>query len=143
MTGKAGRPPKYPDAAELEAKVEEYFALCEERDKRPGMAGISYFLGFANVESFTDHVTRGEDFARIVRRARLRIESWLEERLHDKGVSTVGLIFDLKCNYGWRDKQEVELTGPNGGPIQQAHTHSIDTSNLDDDQLRALASIKV
>jgi hypothetical protein len=32
-----------------------------------------------------------------------------------------GVIFNLKNNYGWRDKNETEHTGPNGGPIQTAN----------------------
>lgn len=42
-------------------------------------------------------------------------------------------IFWLKSRAGWREKQEVELTGPGGGPIQ-----TLDTSNLSDAALQEL-----
>ena len=33
--------------------------------------------------------------------------------------NTSAAIFWLKCRAGWVDKQAIEHTGPNGGPIQQ------------------------
>ena len=41
----------------------------------------------------------------------------------------------------WREKQAVELSGPNGGPIQTES--KLDMSGLTDEQLKALASIAV
>lgn len=41
----------------------------------------------------------------------------------------------------WREKQSVELTGPNGGAIQTESR--IDMSTLTDEQVRVLAGIKV
>lgn len=34
--------------------------------------------------------------------------------------NAAGTIFDLKNNFGWRDQQNVELTGAQGGPVQLA-----------------------
>ena len=35
-----------------------------------------------------------------------------------KGSHNVaGCIFDLKNNFGYKDKQETEISGPGGGPI--------------------------
>ena len=41
----------------------------------------------------------------------------------------------------WREKSETALTGANGGPIKSEHT--IDTSTLTIDQLKAIASIPI
>lgn len=46
-------------------------------------------------------------------------------------------IFWMKARAGWREKQEVELTGPGGGPIQ-----TLDTSKLSDAALKELLSAR-
>lgn len=38
-----------------------------------------------------------------------RIEAWLEEQLLTREKGVQGIIFNLQNNYGWRQKQEVEL----------------------------------
>ena len=56
---------------------------------------------------------------------------------------TVAAIFWLKNRRkeDWRDKIDHELGGPNGGPIQTKAT--LDVSGLTDEQLRALAAIRL
>lgn len=56
---------------------------------------------------------------------------------------TTAAIFWLKNRKPteWRDVKAVESSGPAGGPIQ--HEHGLDIKSLTEDQLRALASIKV
>jgi len=63
-----------------------------------------------------------------VNQARLRVDArkWVASKLKPK-------------KYG--DKVTQELTGVDGGPIEQRNT--LDLSNLTDEQLRAIASIKV
>jgi hypothetical protein len=55
-----------------------------------------------------------------------KIDEILETRAVKRGIDLKGnssfLIFHLKNNYGWRDKQELEHTGANGGPIQYTDT---------------------
>lgn len=136
-----GRPRLYDDAKVFADQVDAYFALCAQDEKRPTLSGLSYALGFEDRETFSNYAGYGEGFSRTVKRAKLLIADWLEQRLTDKNTFTPGIIFDLKNNHGWKDTSQQEVSGPNGGPVQQAH--SLDTSNLDDAQLRALASIKV
>lgn len=106
----------FQDFAEFEAKVAAYFE--EVGEGKPTIAGISYYLGFADKESFSSQAKRGPDWAHTVARARLRIESWLEGKLSDKNYATGGLIMALKNNYGWTDRSEHALTGLGGGPIE-------------------------
>lgn len=99
-----GAPRRYADPIEFEAKVEEYFADCETRGKPPTLAGISYFLDFEDRDSF---IRYGEydGFSRTVKKAKLRIEAHRTENLVDRGTFTPGQIFDLKCNFGWREQE--------------------------------------
>jgi hypothetical protein len=113
-----GRPRLYADAESFTAKVEDYFAYCTDSQKSPTLAGLSYYLGFADKQSFSQYEEYGDEFSLTVKRARLRMEADRHERVISKDTFTPGLIFDLKNNHGWRDKTEQELTGADGGPIQ-------------------------
>lgn len=104
---KQGRPRLYESAEAFADKVEAYFDQCEV----PSITGIAYFLGFSDRESFSTYEDYGEDFSRTVKRARLRIEQDRVERLNDKTKFTPGTIFDLKNNYGWKDQQDLNLSG--------------------------------
>ena len=56
---------------------------------------------------------------------------------------TTAAIFWLKNRrpQDWRDRQQHEHSGPNGGPIETKTV--IDISKLNDDQLRAIGSIPI
>ena len=43
----------------------------------------------------------------------------------------------------WREVKGTELTGKDGAPIQTANNSKIDVAGLNDEQLRALASIRI
>jgi hypothetical protein len=112
----AGRPRAYETPEELAEQVDAYFADRDAQDKPPTMAGLSYFLGFSDRSSFTEYEDR-EGFSHTVKSARLRIELDRSEKLIGKDTFTPGLIFDLKNNHGWKDKNETELTGKDGAPL--------------------------
>lgn len=107
------RPRLYDDHAVFDVTVDDYFAHVEASDKRPTMAGLSYYLGFDDRDTFTAYAEYGDEFSRTVKRAKLRIEDDRWQSLIDKAAFTPGLIFDLKNNHGWKDKteQDVHLTG--------------------------------
>lgn len=113
-----GRPRLFNDPKAFDDAVEGYFALCEEESKRPTLSGLSYHLGFEDRETFSNYAGYEGGYSRTVKRAKLRIGDWLEQRLTNKDTFTPGIIFDLKNNHGWKDKTEQELTGADGGAIQ-------------------------
>lgn len=105
-----GRPRLYDNPEEFAEKVGAYFVACEADSKRPTLSGLSYALGFEDRETFSNYAGYGEGFSRTVKRAKLLIADWLEQRLTDKNFFTPGIIFDLKNNHGWKDKTEQEVT---------------------------------
>jgi len=109
-----GRPSKYETPEELEKAIAEYFAGCTTR--LPTTAGLALHLGYADRQSLYDQRGRSEEFSCAIKRALLSIEDRHEANLGTSG-SPAGSIFWLK-NHQWADKQEVGLTGANGGPIQ-------------------------
>lgn len=52
---------------------------------------------------------RSVDFSDAIKRAKLAIENYAEQKLF--GPNATGVIFNLKNNWGWKDKKEVEHSG--------------------------------
>lgn len=134
-----GRPRKFEDPEAFAHEADAYFASLEGTTKPPTLAALCRHMGFTDQESFSNYASYGDDFSRTVKDVTLRILQDRQERLLDKAAFTPGVIFDLKNNHGWKDVQAVESSGPNGAPIQ----HTLSAESLTDEQLRALASIKV
>lgn len=117
----AGRPPKFETPEEMQVSIDAYFASCDD-DNPPLISGLAYHLGMT-----TESLRRyGEDdeFSATVKRAKQRVEMALEKRLSQQ--SPVGAIFSLKNNFGWKDKTEQELSGPDGGPIKTDTTWRVE-----------------
>lgn len=122
---KGGRPRKWSSPKKMEEAIEEYFEACEgtpvydgegklivvkgsivyKDRKPPTVSGLAYYLGFQSTQSLFDY-QKEEKFSAIITRAKLRIESYLEERLMDRDGQR-GAEFNLRCNYGWNDKKEM------------------------------------
>jgi hypothetical protein len=110
----AGRPAKYNTPEELEQVIQDYFDLQEQENKPVTITGLAYHLGFESRQSIYDYKENPE-YSYILKRATFYVESQYEARL--SGNVPTGAIFALK-NMNWKDKQETELSGKDGGPIQ-------------------------
>ena len=117
MKNKVGQPLAFKTVKELDDKVEEFFTSEDafiinykdgEEDKifAPTMAGLALHLG-VDRRTLVNYSNKEEYFPTI-RKARARIESHLEKKLYGNNVT--GLIFNLKNNFDWKDKTEVEQT---------------------------------
>lgn len=124
--GKAGRPPKYKNAEELQEKIDKYFADCEPKplminghvatDKKGApiitskpltITGLALALGFNSRQSLLNYEGKKE-FLDTITRAKARVEQYTEERLFDKD-GAAGARFSLANNFsGWADKVEVK-----------------------------------
>src|SRR4051812_24686350 len=100
----AGRPAKYESSADLQQKVEQYFAHIKETGEAATITGIALWLGFESRQSFYDY-EESEEFSYAIKRSRLKVEHEYELCLHKQ--SPTGAIFALK-NMGWKDKSEVD-----------------------------------
>ena len=103
---KVGRPLTYKTKEELEFIIDSYFENCEERERPPTIAGLSYWLDVDRKTIY--NYEKKDEFLHTIRRARDKIIMNIEEELISKGNS--GTIF-LAKNYGYTDKQEVEHSG--------------------------------
>lgn len=115
------RPRKIKAPDEMDRMVDEYVAERFAAEKPVTLTGMILHLGLCSRSAFDEYEKRPE-FLYSVKRAKAIIEDQYEQNLH-AGNST-GSIFALK-NFGWKDKQETELSGPDGGPIKSDTTWTI------------------
>ncbi len=94
---------KYKTHKDLEKMAESYFAEQEEQNKPCSIAGISYYMGFADKSEFLE-LEKKPEFAPVINRIKLRMESQTIDMLTDKSYATTGVIFNLKCSFGYSDK---------------------------------------
>jgi hypothetical protein len=123
----AGRPLKY-QPEELYQKFSEYIADCREQKKMlPNVAGFAFFADFDR-DTYYEYAKRPE-FADTIKRIEVAFEDFAIN-CKDPAKS----IFYMKNKFGYRDKTEQEISGPNGGPIQVA-------SMTDDELEKRLAEL--
>lgn len=132
-----GRPLKFKTTEELQEKIDAYFESCwEEREDektkkeykfqvRPyTITGLAMHLDTSR-QTLMNYEERGEFFDAI-KRAKLKIENYTEEKLHGNNVT--GVIFSLKNNYGWVDKKEIDNT--HKGELTVKHVTDLTTEEL-------------
>lgn len=102
---KEGRPLKYNNCLDLDSACNLYFEDCEETKKHPTITGLALALGMDR-KGITNYAKRDEFFPTI-KKARLYVESYLEQKLYSGQVA--GVIFNLKNNFDWKDKTESDI----------------------------------
>jgi hypothetical protein len=101
-----GRPRLFQSVQELEAKIKAYFNECDEKGRPYTISGLAYHLDIDRRTLL--NYAKTDEFFPTISRARERCEGYAEEQLfigNDRGAK-----FSLMNNYGWRDKQEAEIT---------------------------------
>ncbi len=140
-----GRPLKYSTPEEMQRMINLYFLACKanrseepelvlmnlDDDERkaiediedvvPSVSGLAYTLNLST-EALRNYQEKDE-FLATVKRAKQRIEMSLEQRL--AGNAVTGSIFNLKNNFGWKDKVETDITS-GGKPVKNEwHLHPV------------------
>lgn len=105
---KGGRPLKYETVEELDEAINKYFAECDMLKEPYTITGLALALD-VDRRTLTNYSNK-EEFFPTIKRAKLKVENYLEKRLI-KDTSTTGIIFNLKNNFNWKDKQEIEHSG--------------------------------
>ena len=98
-----GRPPKYNNAEEMQLKIDKYFLDCDNNNEPYTVTGLALALDMSRQDLI--NYSNKEEFFDTIKKAKLKVENYLEKRLI-KDSSCIGIIFNLKNNYGWKDKQE-------------------------------------
>jgi len=124
-TEKGGRPLAFNSVEELEEKIDAYFKsedcyLVQGDDSiyAPTMSGLALYLGVSRATIV--NYSYKEQYFDTIKKARSMIENHLEQKLY--GNTVTGVIFNLKNNFNWKDKSEVENTN-----VEMTHEQWLDS----------------
>lgn len=119
-----GRPLAFDTVEQLQSAIDSYFVTGGdawmvgadgEYVFAPTMSGLALHLG-VDRRTVTNYANKDEYFPAI-KKARSMVESALERRLYGNNVT--GVIFNLKNNFDWCDKNEIAHTSPDGSMSPQ------------------------
>lgn len=107
----------YNSVADMQKEIDKYFAECDEQNKPYTVTGLALALGFLSRQALLNYEGyKDQDdikFYDTIKRAKHKVEASIEEGLLSGKYNSTGSIFNLKNNFDWRDKTEVETSGEN------------------------------
>lgn len=130
-----GRPKKYTEDVieNIRKNMEDYIKVTDI----PIVAEFAYQNDVPR-QTLYDFASSNEAFSDTIKRLIDKKEAQLEKLATLNAVNPTMAIFSLK-QLGWKDKQQTELTGKEGGPIET--TNKLDLSALTDEELESLERI--
>jgi hypothetical protein len=105
---KGGRPLKFETVKVLQNKIDAYFKKCIEDDDPFTVTGLALALD-CDRRTLVNYEDR-EEFFPTIKKAKLKVENYLETKSLKGDIVPVMTIFNLKNNFGWKDKTEHDLT---------------------------------
>ena len=129
---------KFESTEQLESLINDYFESCDKNKTYVGdkevsepytVSGLCLALN-TNRQTLLDY-QESEEFGEIVEQAKQRIENWIETRALNNSINSTVAIFNLKNNFGWKDKTETELSSPEDRPFQVEHIKKHSDDELD------------
>lgn len=127
MKNKVGRPRKYTNVNELQSLIDEYFQKCDELKRPYTITGLALYLDMDRQSLLRYEKEYEDEFCHTIKKAKERVQEFVECCLFRKGI-TAGVIFNLKNNFGWQDKQEIDTTSTNRVTIVNDLPSDVDDS---------------
>lgn len=100
------RPKLYTDVEKLQKDVDAYFKMCDKQEKPYTMSGLALALNMDRKTLY--NYSQNDDFFPTIKKAKQRVEAQLEENALMNRYNPTFTIFNLKNNFDWKDKMEVE-----------------------------------
>ena len=122
MARKSGRPKKYTEVEIMQQKIDKYFEGCNKSNEPYTVTGICLALDICR-DTLAEYAKK-EEFSDTIKKAKLKVENYLERHLITDS-STTGIIFNLKNNFGWTDKQQLEHSGNINNPFEGLSTEEL------------------
>ena len=105
---------------DLKEKINDYFNMCDATERPYTVTGLCVYLKISR-DTLLDYEKlqtkelqcmdkdKQEEFSDTIKDAKLRIHNYAEEYLFT-AKNPAGVIFNLKNNWNWVDKQEISST---------------------------------
>ena len=122
MTMNKGRPKAYTKVEVMQQKLDEYFEKCDKNEEPYTITGLALALDLDRKS--INNYAKDSEFFPTIKKAKLKVENYLEKRLINDSSAT-GIIFNLKNNYGWSDKQEIQHSGNINNPFSELSTEEL------------------
>lgn len=122
MAGKGGRPKKYTEVEIMQQKINNYFEECNKNNEPYTVTGLCLSLDICR-DTLLEY-SKDKRFSDTIKKAKLKVENYLEKHLITDN-STTGIIFNLKNNFGWTDKQQLEHSGNINNPFEGLSTEEL------------------
>ncbi len=106
---KIGRPLKFQSVEELEKRIDAYFK--DENNKPYTITDLAVWLD-CDRRTLTNYEEKDKFFPTI-RKAKTKIEASIEKGALLGVFNPTFSIFNMKNNFGWQDKQEIDTTNSN------------------------------
>jgi hypothetical protein len=104
---KGGRPLKFKTVKELQKKIDVYFKKCIEDEDPYTITGLALALD-CDRQTLLNYEKK-EEFFGTIKKAKLKVENYLETKALKGDIVPVMTIFNLKNNFGWKDKTEHDI----------------------------------
>lgn len=101
------RPKLYTSVEKMEEDIEKYFNECDIKEKPYTMSGLAYALDMDR-RSLLNY-SKDEQFFPTIKKAKEKVEQQLEENALTGKANATFTIFNLKNNFNWQDKTEMEI----------------------------------
>ena len=106
---KVGRPLKFKSVEELEKKIDAYF-----RDKNNIPYTVTDLAVWLDCDRRTlTNYEEKDEFFPTIKKAKTKIEASIEKGALMGVYNPTFSIFNMKNNFGWQDKHEVDTTNSN------------------------------
>lgn len=112
---KMGRPLKFKSAEELQSKIDAYFKWADENNHPYTITGLSVYLD-CDRNCLTQGYEDNPIFSSTIKKAKDRIQAENEEKTMTGKYNTAFMIFSFKNNYGWSDRQDVNVNAEVNNP---------------------------
>lgn len=122
-----GRPLKFKSVEELQNKIDAYFNSCfiEEKwnKKKIKPFTILWLCNYLDIDRKTliNYEDKDDGFFHTIKRAKSRVEEDIELWALMNTLNPTSAIFNLKNNFWWVDKQEIDNN----------HSWSVKIENID------------
>lgn len=117
-----GRPKIYKEVEKMKFKIDNYFKQCDINNEPYTITGLCIALDICR-DTLLEYMKR-EEFSDTIKKAKLKVENYLEKHLITDSSAT-GIIFNLKNNFGWSDKQQIEHSGNINNPFEGLSTEEL------------------